>query len=259
MNNEQIFEWWAPPSGRWSPWVKPVLFACMREPTVPSQQQPIELEPGTVLPSEETALVLDLPGAEGIWMSIGLLPQGYWPVPLYNAVPGPTLSGLLGDAHLSPLSVVDVETIIAALAQATSYLMDSASNPNASPAFLLDANRRGEGVTPIPGQFDNRSISFTTDFPSALFLTAKGIRRVILIQRTGEAPQPDLAHSLRRWQDGGICIELKRLDVPGPALPIEVRKPSAFGLLWQRALAMVGLRRHGLGGFGGFVPQPSAG
>jgi hypothetical protein len=111
----------------------------------------------------------------------------------------------------------------------------------------------------LSGRFDNRSISFTTDFPSATFMAAHGIRRALLIQSTGDQPQPDLAHTLRRWQDGGIAIALKALDASGPPFPIEVRKPSGFGFLWHRALRMLGLRRHRLGGFGGFVPEPSAG
>ena len=132
-------------------------------------------------------------------------------------------------------------------------------NPESPPAFLLDANRRGEGSAATPGRFDNRSVSFTTDFPSATFLAAHGIRRALLIQSAGEHPQPDLAHTLRRWQDGGIVIESKALDASGPPVSIEVRKPSGFGFLWYRALCMLGLRRHRLGGFGGFVPEPSAG
>src|SRR5258708_7382248 len=131
--------------------------------------------------------------------------------------------------------------------------------PNSRPAFLLDANRRGEGLTPAPGRFDNRSVSFTTDFPSGTFLVANGIFRVVLIQSGREDAQQDLAHTLRRWQDGGISIEMKRLDVAGPPLPFQVPVPSGFGLLWQRALGTLGLRRYGLGGFGGFVPTPSAG
>jgi len=81
----------------------------------------------------------------------------------------------------------------------------------------------------------------------------------LLIQSKGDHPQPDLAHTLRRWQGGGIVIESKALTSSEPPCRIEVRKPSGFGFLWHRALRMLGLRRHRLGGFGGFVPEPSAG
>ena len=156
-------------------------------------------------------------------------------------------------------ALVDVVQILAALWHEASRLQGMNLSPNSPPAFLLDANRRGEGLPPAPGRFDNRSISFTTDFPSATFLIANDISRAVLIQPGREDAQPDLAHTLRRWQDGGISIEMKRLDVAGPPVPFQVRVPSGFGLLWQRALGTLGLRRHGLGGFGGFVPMPSAG
>ena len=38
---------------------------------------------------------------------------------------------------------------------------------DAPPAFFLDANRQGDGRKMMPDEFDDRSISFTTDFPSA--------------------------------------------------------------------------------------------
>jgi len=74
-----------------------------------------------------------------------------------------------------------------------------------------------------------------------------------------DEPQPDLAHTLRRWQEGGIAIELQRTDIAGPVRTIEVRRPSGFGRIWQRALTFFGLRPHALGGFGGIIPVPSSG
>jgi hypothetical protein len=256
MTKEEIFETWAPPGGRWSPWVKPVLFACIgHEPLAPAAV-PADFDASWIPPAaDNVAVVLDLPGADGVWTGVALASRGYRPVPLYNAVPGPTPGVWIG----AFASLVDVAPILAALWHGTPLLQRTRLHPEAPPAFLLDANRRGEGNLATPGRFDNRSISFTTDFPSATFLAAHGIRRGLLIQSTGDQPQPDLAHTLRRWQDGGIVIELKRLDASGPPVPIEVRKPSGFGFLWNRALKMLGLRRHRLGGFGGFVPEPSAG
>src|SRR5262249_25610457 len=73
--------------------------------------------------------------------------------------------------------------------------------------FLLGSGLilgRAEAGDWDPDEFDNRSISFTTDFPSANFLAAHGIARVMLVQKSSAEPQPDLAHSLRRWQDGGV-------------------------------------------------------
>ncbi len=259
MTNEEIFDNWAPPGGRWSPWVKPVLFACMeREPLDPVPAWPPWDANWAPAISENVAIVLDLPGPEGVVAGLALAARGYRPVPLYNSVPGP--SGIL---TLGPLggsaALLEVHQISAALWHGTTRLQRMGLADDVPPVFLLDANRRGEGCVAAPGRFDNRSISFSTDFPSANFLKAHGVHRAILVQATADQPQPDLAHTLRRWQEGGIAIELKRLDTAGPSAPIVVPKPSGFGSLWQRALALMGLRRHGLGGFGGFIPEPSSG
>jgi hypothetical protein len=41
--------------------------------------------------------------------------------------------------------------------------------------------------------------------------------------------------------------------------PITVAKPRRYGHAWHALLARIGLRPHLLGGFGGFIPIPSAG
>jgi hypothetical protein len=68
-----------------------------------------------------------------------------------------------------------------------------------------------------------------------------------------------LAHTLRRWQEAGIAIEMKAEDHVGPPQPCVVDQPSHFRSLWHRLLAVAGLRRNPLGGFGGWLPEPSAG
>lgn len=261
MTKEELFEIWAPPNGLWSPWVKPVLFAFLdRKPEWSVPPARVDFNTDGFPPAQDhAALVLDLPGAEGVRAGMALAAQGYRPVPLYNAVPDPTLSTSVLSGTNAATALVDAASILVALWHEGDRLHGLNVPPNGPPAFLLDADRRCEGFSPSPGQFDNRSISFITDFPSATFLASNHISRVVLIQSGRDDPQPDLAHTLQRWQDGGIALELKRVDVVGPARPIQVRPPRGFGMLWQRALGMLGLRRHGLGGFGGIVPTPSAG
>src|SRR5207248_5092457 len=98
-----------------------------------------------------------------------------------------------------------------------------------------------------------------TDFPSANFLLGRSIRRALLVQQEGTQPQADLAHTLRRWQEAGISIEVKRLASAGPPVPCDVARPSYFKWIWHRMLLMCGFRRNPLGGFGGFLPEPSSG
>jgi hypothetical protein len=124
---------------------------------------------------------------------------------------------------------------------------------------LLDANRRGLTGRAEPGQFDNRSICFPTDFPSAAFLAQQGITTVLLVSQSDRNPQADLSHTLLRWQQAGIKILSIALDDHQPARPIEVATPSRFRVLWYSWLAATGLKHNPLGGFGGLVPFPGQG
>src|SRR5258708_31140152 len=91
MNKEEIFSTWAPDESPWSRWAKPVLFAyldsALSQVGVREAAQDMTWSPS---PTAEVALVLDLPGAEGVLAGIALAAQGYRPVPLYNAVPLPS-------------------------------------------------------------------------------------------------------------------------------------------------------------------------
>lgn len=286
MNKQDVFKAWAPRDGEWSAWAKPVLFAHLGY--VDYVAGNIE-SPGAAPPpfdlswaprpgeGEGATLVIDLPGAAGVWAGVALSAIGYRPVPLYNACPDPGLPGRLASpaggeeaplhrddetrrADWSRVALVDVDSILRVLASAAPRLAALPLPVDAPPAFLLDADRRyGHERFPMPGRFDNRSVSFPTDFPSANLLLTRGIRRAVLVQEAGGPPQPDLAHTLRRWQESGIQIELKSLDADGPPVAYTVVKPSGFRSLWHRMLVAAGLRRNPLGGFGGTLPDPSAG
>jgi len=265
MNKEQIYSIWAPREGLWSRWVKPVLFAVMDGTASLGSAGATPDVSWVPSPNSNVPLVIDLPGSAGVEWGLALAALGYRPVPLYNAVPGPA-GNLLPDEDDPPpvqalpeITLVDVRPIVAALAQGAEKLRSLSMGAEAPPAFLLDSNRRVGRGTPEPGRFDNRSISFPTDFPSANFLLSRKISRAIVVQTTSEPPQSDLAHTLRRWQDAGIAIDLKALAGEGTPVRIEVRMPSRFGKAWYRFLEMMGFRRHVLGGFGGEIPEGSSG
>jgi hypothetical protein len=258
MSKEAIYDIWAPERVKWSPWVKPVLFSWLDEgvnlPTVP----PLicDLDWLKELPSQP-ALILDMPGAESVLLGMMLANRGFRPVPLYNSVPW--MSRADRDTNEVLHAVIDVWPIVAAIREGTMTLDGLNLRSDAPPAFLLDANRRGPTYLGMHAEYDNRSISFTTDFPSANFLEANGIRSVVLVQRLGEQPQTDLSHTLRRWQEEGLAVYVKQLELAEPIKRIEVTKPSQFGDLWYRALALLGLRKHPLGGYGGLLSDGSAG
>jgi hypothetical protein len=259
---EKVFRAWAPQESIWSPWVKPVLFASMNFLFPPSRPDPIEVDLSWISEGDGSALyILDLPGAAGVWASPALMKKGLQPIPLYNALPSPL--GYIpshADEGGPIVSRVEVVPIVAALWHLAPEIESIRLDPAAQPAFLLDWNR-STGVREVePGDFDNRSISFPTDFPSANLLLSRNIRRVILVQNEGSQPQEDLAHTLRRWQDAGIRIELKALNSLGPPTVCMVQKPSRFRSLWYQILTRLGFRTSNLlGGFGRLIGEMAQG
>jgi hypothetical protein len=259
MNKEEIFSIWVPENSIWSRWAKPVLFAHLNSALshIPITSAPVDVS-WSPPPDERVAIVLDLPGVDGVLSALALAGRGYRPVPLYNALPLPFGESLLSPATCSRVAAVDVLPIISAVRMGAKLLAQLTLPSDAPPAFLLDANRRGVRKM-IPDEFDNRSISFTTDFPSANFLASQAIQRVLLVQKQVLEPQPDLAHALRRWQDGGLTLERLRLDPLSPREQFQVSRPAWYGAMFQRVLSAMGLRRSSSGGFGAWVPDSSAG
>ena len=250
MTKDQLFECWAPSTSIWSDWAKPVLFAHWNAAALPEVPAPSLPDASWAPPADAaTAIVLDLPGAFGVGMGLALALRGYEPVPLYNAAPAP--SGSHG--------VVDVESILNALASAAPQMAEIRLATDAPPAFMLDADRRFGAPQPLPGAFDNRSVSFPTDFPSANTLLSRGINKVTLVQADVFPPQEDLAHTLRLWQKGGIALEARTLNDPLRAWPLVLRQPTLFGWIIFRLRMLLRLQRNPLGGFGGTLPEASAG
>jgi len=291
MNSDDAYAVWAPAESPWSPWVKPILFASepdwdgAHDPELAVIEAPPWLEkpgssagyrearPATPSADVSTAIVLDLLGAGGVAWGVALARKGWRPVPLYNALTGPSpflampsivdpssISAPFGaPAPVLTAALVDVWPILRAMRRATPILGALALPGTAPPVFLLDADRRFGQGPPVPGRFDNRSISLPTDFPSAVFLRSRGIERVIVVQGSSTEPQEDLAHTLLAWQEGGISIAQKSLADDLAPGAIQVTRPSMFRTVWHRFLATLGLRRNPLGGFGGTIPVPSAG
>lgn len=254
MKRKELYETWAPAASPWSPWVKPVLLAALAEGEAP-EGPPAPVVGGLdwAPPADgASVIVCDLPGPLSVGVAIALaVGRGYRPVPLFNAVPEPPEdSGKFAPA-------VDVRWTIGALAASTPLLAALTLLPEAPAVFLLDSLRNPGSRD--PEGFDNRSLSFPTDFPSATVLLSRGVRRVILVKPLGAAPQPDLTHTLRRWQDAGLPILTASPEQTEPPSEIVIAKPSFFRLLWYRLLATLGLQRNPLGGFGGYLPDHSAG
>jgi hypothetical protein len=250
MTREELYEIWAPSDTLWAPWAKAVIFARFR--LVDFAPVPVSLLNISWLDrSQRMAIVVDLPGSSGVEMAMHLARNGFRPIPLYNAA----------SAGEAVDELVDVRSILHALVSAADELRSIQLPFDAPPAFLLDANRRGVAghARAQAGQFDNRSICFPTDFPSAAFLTQQGIKTVLLVSETDRNPQADLSHVLLRWQEAGLNILSIALADTQPPQMIHVQPPSRFRSFWYGWLAAFGLKRNTLGGFGGSVPFPGEG
>jgi hypothetical protein len=257
MDGSQLFEVWAPEESVWSRWAKPALFAASpaafpAETAIPMPVMPVHsTEPplydrGQLDPL--TVFVVDMPGEKPVEIGMALARTGYRPVPLFNTA-------------YHQLAIVPVYPILKRLRDGADELQGLAIPPDAPPAFLLDARRLEPGVPPQPGKFDNRWAVFPQDFPSANFLLANNIRRVVVLQedRLHGTPRIDLAHVLLRWQEAGVEIYVQDPDGGMPPRLVQVEKPSAFRSLFYRALTLAGLRRSSAGGFGSVIPIPSSG
>ena len=233
MNPSQLYKLWAPESSIWSNWAKPVLFAEMTigsaeapppDPTFPPSDTPPAPPNLNWAPAADsnTAIVLDIPGAQAVKLSVELIKSGFRPVPLFNAL----VATPLPDA--------------------------------APPVFLLDSERFAGASFATPGRFDNRWYVFPQDFPSANFLLSRSIRSVILAQRRSAGPQSVLSHVLLRWQEAGIQIQACGVEDGTSPSPITISRPENFRSLWYRAMVLAGLRRNSAGGFGAVIPEPSS-
>lgn len=277
MSAQDLFGMWAPSTSVWSDWAKPVLFAHLA--TTPVSGGSTEsFEPGPELDwtrdyRSGTALIVNLPGVAAIEAGVALADRGFRPVPLYNCAA--TLTG--------SKVAVDVRPIMSALIRYTPAIARQRISENAPPAFLIDYDRNPP-VQPGPGEFDNRWVVFPQDFPSATFLKANGINRVVVIQ-PGRSSRftPELAADLyevvKRWHAGGIEATLREVPVQTPvgASPVpaaqtpvidsNAHKPLTFGRMSRLRLGAAGVlalmfalarRRSAGGGFGRVVPFPSS-
>lgn len=257
MTGRELFEVWAPSTSIWRDWVSPALFA-----QIECREQSLRAEPAgptygwhEAWAAPNTAVIVDLPGPESIRLALTLAERGYRPVPIINASPGP----FQPYSALFPQSAValDMTSLVKEICYGTQRVQELQLPSNAPPAFILDALRL-KGTKVLTGEmFDNRWMVFPQDFPSARFLTEQNISRVVLVQAERTEPREDLSHALLRWQESGIEILAKASQDPGAPSAITVTRPSRFKALWYRAVAIMGLRRNNVGGFGSFIPTSS--
>jgi hypothetical protein len=244
-NARERFNVWSPPDSRWAVWGKPALFTVFTQPGDVPMNLP-DLSSWQVAVGD-TAVIVNLPGAESVIRGLALAKRGYRPVSLFNTIDGPS-------------AYLDVMPIAAALANGTSILQQMALAPDAPPAFLMDSMRYGGN--PAPGQFDNRWAVFPQDFPSGVFLLSCGIKRVIVVQLSNTV-QLDLAPILGLWQQAGVEIMSTTGAPLEPEQPMSIAPVSAFNIARtiyiSQLISSIGLRRGMTGGFGAIYPTSGGG
>lgn len=240
LNKLEVYKIWAQDDALWTPWAKPVSFVKMKPMMLPDTLK-IPQAPWVSNAEPSTAVIIDLPGRQGVLQGLALASLGYRPVPLYNGV----------SYHNIHRTVVPVHEIENALYYGAFELRGMRLNLDAAPAFLLDSNRMTGHLS--EGRFDNRWSVFAQDMPSASYLISKGINNIIV--RTDNI-QSDLEHILYRYQSHGIIIY--KADASN-RIKITVSKPSKFKKLLYRFFVTIKLRRNSAGGFGGLIPESSGG
>jgi len=196
LEGKELFTMWAPQDGyTWTRYAKPALFM---HPTLtvgePVHIQPLPQDLLAHLGGGVTAVIVDLPGAEGVAAGLDLAGVGFRPVPLYNGI------------HVAPApgrrNAVDNEPIIQALHD-NAAVLPMGIGASAPPAFLLDA-KRNENIVPSLDLYDNRWTLDLDDMPDFMYLRAQGIQRVVIW--TDRNVQDDLAQICGRYQSAGIEV-----------------------------------------------------
>ena len=249
-DSEACFSAWAPDGSRWSAWAKPVAFLLplwdASYPTNPATPTTPVTVPTAITFNTNDGVIVDLPGEESVHLGVALARHGFRPVPLFNGTSGPK-------------AAIDVLPITRALFGGAHDVGRRELSPDAPPAFLLDSRRNEPAAALMPGVYDNRWIVLPQDFPSGALLASRGIRFATVLRRGGVAVRTDLAHVLRRWQDHGIRTRVIDLGSKTVTDYVDIPKPSFFSMLGYATIALLGLRRSNVGGFGSRIPEQSSG
>ena len=260
MTPEQIYEIWRSTNSPWTPWVKPVLFAFLKDLHAKTRSTP----EWTVRAGTGIALIVDLPGSQGIEVGMALTRHGFRPIPLYNATPFAIdpldTTGLIlrrSDYQIQSIPVaVDVLPIMVALIGATEELEAAHLPPSAPPAFLLDSNRHRNEAPPDLPWFDNRSFVAATDLPSSDFFKAHNISQVVIVQ-SRQKLHSDLQDVAWELEKAGLEIRRQSPWENWSPVPVTVRR-SKRAQVWHFVLRKLGYRPNEAGSFGRVI-RPSAG
>jgi len=212
MTGKDTYKIWAPAGAGWTDWVRPVPFVSIKDSFTPKTACNFTIPPINYISKlpAGTAVMVDLPGYDGIKEGLALARIGFRPVPLYNGT----------NEQEGAMALVDNHIIESALVWGASELRKLELPPDALPVFLLDSNRTHRFKMNV-SVFDNSWDLYDQDIPSAEYFLNHGIHSIIV---RGEKIQVDLAKILYKFSGKGIKI----LFTDGYEAPkeIKVKKPG---------------------------------
>jgi hypothetical protein len=182
LDAKELHRAWAPaPDSPWRPFYKPTLVASIAAvqsaamPVRNSLMPPAEEEAARFAAGEisDAAIFVDLLGEESIVWAATLRKKGLVPVLTINNWP-------------HQFGVIALERPLGALLYYADEVSKATHSADARPVFILERSRLGQkGLNPQSHQFDNRYYHAHTDFPGAVLLASKGIKRIIYVNPRG--------------------------------------------------------------------------
>ena len=195
MNGKEIYKIYAPESVKWTEWVRPVPFVAIDSNNRHLVDNWVNRKIVFIDNYENnTAIFIDLPGKESIELGISLAQIGYRPIPVFNGTnPQKNITSILDNSHLE-----------SALINGAIKLKNINLAPNANPVFLLDSYRTNR-YREKESIFDNSWDIYNQDVPTADYLKANGIDKIILVSND---VQHDLKKIFLKFQENGIKFYL---------------------------------------------------
>lgn len=191
---KEVYKVWAPENGRWSGWVRPVLFIAINENLKVQEYEEFSI-PEIIYINEhknDTAIILDLPGNKAITEGLSLAKLGYRPVPIYNGTDEQEGSECLVNNHGLEYSLM----------LGAEVLKQMEISLDASPVFLTDSNRMNRRKV-TDSVFDNSWDVYSQDLPTYKYLKKHGIDKVII---KSDMIRKDLNKIFYEFQKNGIKI-----------------------------------------------------
>ncbi|MBQ9140722.1 MAG: glutathionylspermidine synthase family protein [Lachnospiraceae bacterium] len=186
---KEVYRIWAPTGKRWVDWVRPVPFVAMKECSKGYSISDFTLPPADFVTkgAGDTAVIVDLPGADSVKMGLALAQAGFRPIPIYN--------GTIEQQEAR--AIVDNHSVGVALALGAEMLRRIEIPEDAPPAFLTDSGRMQRFKMEI-SLFDNSWDVYHQDLPTAEYFLEQGVRKIVVVGATFSKDLKKIFYSFQR-------------------------------------------------------------